>query len=182
MRAFTTAVMIMGLALCLAGCARERTNPIRDATRIDVFVENDTQLGRQLDFKYGDAPVAWCNGAKASWCSAKLAKTIDDPAVVAAASRFANERLNGWGTPFGGAPIPSVTARFYNERGEIVGTFGVGSSFFARGSMGMLSRTARADERERYLRLLGIGFNDLVRTPRHDRSEPLSDQSNRTVR
>lgn len=167
--------MILGASIVLTACQGASARPILGAAKFEVFVDDDTRLGRELGLKYGKTPVAWCGDAPADWCSDKLAHTVDDPAAVAALAAFVNERLDGYQESWVEAPIPHVVTKFYAVDGDLIGTFGSGSNYFARGNFPrQKQRRASPKELEDYYSLIGLKTGDAAVVdlqPRGDKAE-----------
>jgi hypothetical protein len=84
-----------------------------------------------------------------------------DSARIAALVTFANARNNGWRVPWGGVPIPRVSAYFFGTRFQ--GHFGAGARFFETQRAGdFASRAANAAEIAEFARLLGVSLDALT--------------------
>ncbi|HJP61645.1 MAG TPA: hypothetical protein VJ865_16670 [Gemmatimonadaceae bacterium] len=90
--------------------------------------------------------------------------TIRDADSIARIVAFVNARRDGWETPWGGVPIPTTIAEFYDSN-DFRGHFGSGSDFFETQRDGdFSSRSANADEFAAFQRLLGIRVK-VIRVP-----------------
>jgi len=98
--------------------------------------------------------------------SGNLCQTISDPDRIARIEAFVDARLEGWSTPFAGAPILSIHVQFYRN-GEFIESFGIGAESFERRTF--LSRRAKRLEVDEALSLVDLNRSHL----RHRTDDPI---------
>lgn len=175
MKAIPAMALVTAIVFLAACGENERMTPVKSATAVRVLVDRNTKLGARLAQQYGDAPVPWCSNHPATWCSAKLHVEIRDPERISALIAFTNDLLEGWGTPWYGAPVPKVEAHFY-DGDKPAGTLCAGKNFFARGPATLLSRKASRSEIMRFLELVEVEPSQLERFRKTEGGEPVGPQ------
>jgi hypothetical protein len=81
---------------------------------------------------------------------------ITDQQVVFRIVAFVDSRGTGWETPWYGIPVPTVTAKFFNDA-QFKGSFGSGTNFFETHREGVFcSQSASPSDVRRFLDLLGV--------------------------
>ena len=150
-------IFITFLLFLVVSCAEGiQLEQIVEAETVSVLVGQNTELGRELDNKFGEKIVRWCGDQKASFCSHKLAKIISEKSQVDALTAFVNKHTDGWSTPYSGAPVPIVKLRFSDKAGATIGSFGAGSTFFSRGRADTLTLSASKEDVSRLFSLIDV--------------------------